>query len=94
MIENSRESNVGLDLGIWTMVSTICRGAGVLLGTVIFDVLARVLGMDNASAFGLVFALEAILMMAALGVLALMFAPQSKPQRTIEPELVLNASMD
>jgi BCD family chlorophyll transporter-like MFS transporter len=94
MVKNSRESNAGLDLGVWTVVSTVCRGAGVLLGAVLFDLLASQTS-EVGNAFAIIFALEALLLVVALPILnkvTIPDTPLSLPTR--EGELVLSSSMD
>lgn len=68
MVENSREAKAGLDLGIWTMITTLCRGIAITLGGVFFDLF--VWGFDSeTTAYALVFAIEAMLLGGALIVL-------------------------
>lgn len=90
MIENSREDSAGLDLGVWTVVATLCRGGGVFAGTVLFDLFDFGL-QDVAMSYGLVFLVEALLLVAAFIVLNQMTMPERMP---VEQELVLNASLD
>jgi BCD family chlorophyll transporter-like MFS transporter len=68
MIENSRAAQAGLDLGIWTVITTLARGGAILVGTICFDLFQRVFG-DYALAYGAVFAIEAVLLGGALLVL-------------------------
>jgi BCD family chlorophyll transporter-like MFS transporter len=94
MVESSRTDSAGLDLGVWTVVVTLCRGGGILLGAVFYDLLNLLLDVP-ATAFGIVFALEAVLLVMALGVLNQIQASESPitdPAR--EGEWVLSSSMD
>jgi MFS transporter, BCD family, chlorophyll transporter len=91
MVEYSREERAGLDLGLWTVVTTICRGIGVLFGAVLFDLLS--LGLDDAAAFGGVFLVEAIFLVISLGFLNQVGRTEVAPIAS-ERELVLGASMD
>jgi BCD family chlorophyll transporter-like MFS transporter len=94
MVESSRTDSAGLDLGVWTVVVTLCRGGGILLGAVFYDLLNLLLDVP-ATAFGIVFALEAALLVMALGVLNQIQASESPitdPAR--EGEWVLSSSMD
>jgi len=92
MVKLSRESSAGLDLGVWTVVATICRGSGVFFGAVLFDGFSSLLG-EAASAYAVIFALEAVLLMASLPVLA-QIRLDPITEKATETELVLAGSMD
>lgn len=68
MVENTRESKAGLDLGVWTLMVTLWRGGGVLAGTILFDLFAAVFDHDP-TAYGVIFGIEAILLVLSLFVL-------------------------
>jgi BCD family chlorophyll transporter-like MFS transporter len=96
MVVYSRESNAGLDLGVWTVVATLCRGGGVFAGALLYDFLRASTG-EVATAFGLVFALEAALLVLSLPLLANIqdeARPAPCPAEKSEGELVLGASLD
>jgi MFS transporter, BCD family, chlorophyll transporter len=94
MVQNSREQMAGLDLGVWTTVVTLCRGLAYFLGGLLFDVFSAGFG-DVATAYALVFALEAVLLVASLAVLNRFSVSQPKLKTdTQESELILSTSLE
>lgn len=93
MVKHSREASAGLDLGVWTVVSTVCRGAGVLAGAVLFDLLASVLDAP-ASAYAVVFLVEAVLLVISVPFLNQVAVSVNPVAPAYEGELILSSSMD
>ncbi|HLA45091.1 MAG TPA: BCD family MFS transporter, partial [Aggregatilineales bacterium] len=95
MVENSREEKAGFDLGVWTVIVTLSRGGGILMGAVLFDVFEFTLG-DTAGAYGMVFALEALILIAALVVVNQLEATAAvkSVKNDADGELILASSMD
>lgn len=90
MVEYSRQSKIGLDLGVWTVVATLCRGGGVFVGAALFDLLAAGFG-DKATAYGSIFLLEAVLLVMGLAILSKLSARAAPVQAAVvENELVLS----
>jgi hypothetical protein len=76
------------------VVVTLCRGGGILVGAVFYDLLNWLLNVP-ATAFGIVFALEALLLVMALGVLNQIQTAESPiTDAARESEWVLSSSMD
>lgn len=59
-----RTGNAGMRMGVWGAAQAISFGLGGLLGSVMLDI-GRVMTGDDGSAFGMVFALEALLFLAS-----------------------------
>jgi BCD family chlorophyll transporter-like MFS transporter len=93
MVEHSREQTAGFDLGIWTMLVTVCRGGAIFLGAVTFDVFHWLLG-EEAAAYAIVFSLEAILLMVSLVALNQILVTAPERLKAAEGELILSASLD
>lgn len=64
LASNGDSANEGMRMGVWGAAQAISFGIGGVLGTVMFDAGRLLLG-DNAEAFALVFAFEAMLFLAA-----------------------------
>jgi len=94
MVLHSREQNAGLDLGIWTVVATLCRGVGLFSGGLLYDGLGMLVE-SPLSAYGAIFALEAALLLVAIPVLLQISSSERPPVNALnEREMVLSSSMD
>ncbi len=93
MVENTRESKAGLDLGVWTLMVTLCRGGGILAGTILFDVF-NTLFSDSAAAYGIIFAIEAVLLVLSLAALPQIEDRKPAVQETLKSDFILSAVAD
>lgn len=91
MVEHTRPEKAGLDLGIWTLFVTVFRGGGLILGTILFDVFNYFTA--SATAYALIFGVEAVLLMASLVVLG-QIAPTVPVLEKSRNDLILRASTD
>lgn len=66
----SSEKEAGLYLGLWTIAVTVFKGLGVFLGGAIRDLLLLNLALPASLAYGVVFSLEALGLLAAALILA------------------------
>ncbi|MFP4323498.1 MAG: BCD family MFS transporter [Anaerolineales bacterium] len=96
MVDHSREGAAGLDLGIWTVIATLCRGSGVLLGAVLYDVMDTILAAETA-AYGSIFMIEVVLLLAAIPFLNQIGQTEKTGVTTTprqEQELVMSSTLD
>lgn len=93
MVENTRQQKAGFDLGVWTLMVTLCRGGGVILGTLLFDMFN--VFFSRSEAYSLIFAIEAILLALSLIVLSQMGTTKQKTTaERVKTELILSATTD
>ncbi|MBZ0310739.1 MAG: BCD family MFS transporter [Anaerolineae bacterium] len=93
MVENTRESKAGLDLGVWTLMVTLFRGGGILVGTILFD-LFNTLFSDSAASYGIIFAIEAILLILSLAALHRIEDRATAIPEIIKSDMILSAVAD
>ncbi|TPP06859.1 BCD family MFS transporter [Rhizobium glycinendophyticum] len=77
---NGARADHGMRMGIWGAAQAIAFGLGGVLGTIVLDIGRRMTG-DDATAFAIVFAMEAALFLAA-ALLALVLA---RPEQKTRP---------
>jgi BCD family chlorophyll transporter-like MFS transporter len=84
-----RERREGTRMGLWGGAQALAAGFGGLLGAALVDVLRAVLGSD-ADAFGIVFAIEAMIFLAAaMMALRIMEGRPARPRgQVVGPQLV------
>lgn len=93
MMDLTRAWGAGLYLAIWTVASTLARGAGIVVGGLALDAALLLTAQQEGLSYGAVFALQTVGFAVSLYFLSRLNV-QTSQQQTPQTQTVLASSMD